>query len=225
MCSLVAFWGVCGSQGVTHEFSAPYTPQQNGVVERKNRTLIDMARTMLGEFKTPERFWSEAVNTACHAINRVYLHRLLNETSYELLTSNKPNVSYFRVFGSKCYILVKKGRNSKFAPKAVEGLLLGYDSNTKAYRVFNKSSGLVEVSSDVVFDETNGSPREQVVDLDDVDEEDVPTAEYAPWRLEMCDHRNIKSKINLLPQQRCNPQLKMMNRFIKKRHVIKGSTR
>jgi hypothetical protein len=69
---------------------------------------------------------------------------------------------------------VKKGRNSKFAPKAVEGFLLGYDSNTKAYRVFNKSSGLVEASSDVVFDETNGSPREQV-DLDDVDEEDIPT--------------------------------------------------
>jgi hypothetical protein len=133
-----------------------------------------MARMMLGEFKTPERFWSEAVNIACHAINRVYLHRLLKKTSYVLLTGNKPNVSYFRVFGSKCYILVKKGRNSKFAPKAVEGFLLGYDSNTKAYRVFNKSSGLVEVSSDVVFDETNGSPREQV-DIDDVDEEDVPT--------------------------------------------------
>jgi hypothetical protein len=69
---------------------------------------------------------------------------------------------------------VKKGRHSKFAPKAVEGFLLGYDSNTKAYRVFNKSSGLVEVSSNVVFDETNGSPREQV-DLDDIYEE-IPTA-------------------------------------------------
>jgi transposase InsO family protein len=66
-------------EGIKHEFSAPYTPQQNGVVERKNRTLIYMARTMLGEFKTPERFWSEAVNTACHAINRVYLHRLLKK--------------------------------------------------------------------------------------------------------------------------------------------------
>jgi hypothetical protein len=115
------------------------------------------------------------VNTTCHAINRLYLHRLLKKTSYELLTGNKPNVSYFRVFGSKCYILVKKGRHSKFAPKVVEGFLLGYDSNTKAYKVFNKSSGLVEVSSDVVFDETNGSPREQV-DLDDIDEDDVPTA-------------------------------------------------
>jgi hypothetical protein len=70
---------------------------------------------------------------------------------------------------------VKKGRHSKFAPKAVEGFLLGYDSNRKAYRVFNKSSGLVEVSSDVVFDETNGCPREQV-DLDDVDEDEVSTA-------------------------------------------------
>jgi transposase InsO family protein len=130
-------------EGVKHEFSAPYTPQQNGVVERKNRMLIDMARMMLGEFKTPELFWSKAMNTACHAINRLYLHRLLKKTSYELLTGNKPNVSYFRVFGSKCYILVKKGRNSKFAPKAVEGFLLGYDSNTRAYRVFNKSSGLV----------------------------------------------------------------------------------
>jgi hypothetical protein len=70
---------------------------------------------------------------------------------------------------------VKKGRHSKFAPKAVEGFLLGYDSNTKAYRVFNKSSGLVEVSSDVVFDDTNGSPRGQV-NLDDIDEDDVLTA-------------------------------------------------
>jgi hypothetical protein len=209
-------------EGIKHEFSAPYTPQQNGVIERKNRMLIDMARTMLGEFKTPECFWSKAVNTACHAINRVYLHRLLKKTSYELLTGNKPNVSYFRVFGSKCYILAKKGRNSKFAPKAVEGFLLGYDSNTKAYRVFNKSSGLVEVSSDVVFDETNGSPREQVVDLDDVDEKMFQWPQYAPWRLEMCGHMNKMSEINLLHQQWFIPQLKTMNRFIKRRRVIKG---
>jgi transposase InsO family protein len=104
-------------EGIKHEFSAPYTPQQNGVVERKNRTLIDMARTMLGELKTPERFWSKVVNTACHAINRVYLHRLLKKTSYELLTGNKPNVSYFRVFGSKCYILVKKVGIPNLLPK------------------------------------------------------------------------------------------------------------
>jgi transposase InsO family protein len=71
-------------EGIKHEFSAPYTPQQNGVVERKNRTLIDMERTMLGEFQTPERFWLEAMNTTCHAINWVYLHRLLKKTSEQV---------------------------------------------------------------------------------------------------------------------------------------------
>jgi hypothetical protein len=142
-------------------------------VERKNRTLLDMARTTLDEYKTPDRFWAEAINTACYSINRLYLHRILKKTSYELVTAKKPNVSYFRVFGSKCFILIKRGRNSKFAPKAVEGFLHGYDSNTRAYRVFNKSIGLVEVSCDIVFDETNGSQVEQV-DLDELDDEEAP---------------------------------------------------
>jgi transposase InsO family protein len=164
--------GFLKDEGIKHEFSSPYTPQQNGVVERKNRTLLDMARTMLDEYKTPDRFWAEAINTACYSINRLYLHRILKKTSYELLTGKKPNVSYFRVFGSKCFILIKRGRKSKFAPKAVEGFLLSYDSNTMAYRVFNKSTGLVEVSCDIVFDETNGSQVEQV-DLDELDDEEA----------------------------------------------------
>jgi hypothetical protein len=130
-----------------------------------------MARTMLDEYRTPDRFWAEAINTACYSINRLYLHLILKKTSYELLTGKKPNVSYFRVFGSKCFIIVKRGRKSKFALKVVEGFLLGYDSNTRAYRVFNKSTGLVEVSCDIVFDETNGSQVEQV-DLDELDDEE-----------------------------------------------------
>jgi hypothetical protein len=142
-------------------------------VERKKRTLLNMARIMFDEYKTPDRFWAKAINTACYSINRLYLHWILKKTSYELLTGKKTNVSYFRVFGSKCFILVKRGRKSKFAPKAVEGFLLGYDSNTRAYRVFNKSTGLVEVSCDIVFDETNGFQVEQV-DLDELDDEEVP---------------------------------------------------
>jgi hypothetical protein len=165
--------GFLAEEGIKHELSSPYTPQQNGVVERKNRTLLDMARTMLDEYKTLDQFWAEAINTACYSINRLYLHRILKKTSYELLTSKKPNVSYFGVFGSKCFILIKRGRSSKFAPKAVEGFLLGYDSITRAYRVFNKSTRLVEVSYDIVFDETNGSQVEQV-DLDELDDEEAP---------------------------------------------------
>jgi hypothetical protein len=143
--------GFLEEEGIKHEFSSPYTSQQNGVVERKNKTLLDMVRTMLDEYKTLDRFWVEAINTACYSINRLYLHRILKKTSYELLTGKKPIVLYFGVFGSKCFILIKKGRKSKFAPKVVEGFLLGYDSNTRAYRVFNKSTGLVEVSYDIVF--------------------------------------------------------------------------
>jgi transposase InsO family protein len=113
--------GFLEEEGIKHEFSSPYTHQQNGVVERKNITLLDMARTMLDEYKTLDRFWAETINTVCYSINRLYLHRILKKTSYKLLTGKKLNVSYFRVFGSKCFILIKRGRNYKFAPKAVEG--------------------------------------------------------------------------------------------------------
>jgi hypothetical protein len=116
---------------------------------------------------------------------------------------------------------VKKGRHSKFAPKAVEGFLLGYDSNTKAYRVFNKSSGLVEVSSDVVFDETNGSPREQV-DLDDIDEDDVPTVAMRTMAIEDVRPQEQEEQDQPSSSTMVHPQLKMMDRFLKKKHVIKG---
>jgi hypothetical protein len=145
------------------------TLQQNGAAERKNHTLIEMARTILDEYKTSNRFWEEAINTTCHATNRLYLRKLLKKTSYELLTGNKPNVSYFRVFRSKCYVLPKRSKSSKFAHKVYEGFLLGYDSNSRAYCVFNVTIGCVETTCDAVFDETNGSQKEQV-DLDLVDD-------------------------------------------------------
>nr|AAK70631.1 Putative copia-type pol polyprotein [Oryza sativa Japonica Group]AAM47283.1 Putative copia-type pol polyprotein [Oryza sativa Japonica Group] len=150
-------------EGIKHEFSAPYGPPQNGIVERKNRTLIEAARAMLDEYKTSDVFWAEAVSTACHAINRLYLHKILKKTSYELLSGKKPNVSYFCVFGSKYFILSKRPRSSKFSSKVDEGFLLGYESNAHAYCVFNRTSGIVEVTRDVTFDESNGSQGEQVV--------------------------------------------------------------
>jgi hypothetical protein len=107
-------------------------------VERKNRTLIDLARTMFEECKMLDWFWAEAINTSCHTINRLYLHQLLKKTSYALQTSNKYNVSYFIIFGRKCYILVKKGRNSKFAPKTVEGFY---------YLVMIQTQGHIESST------------------------------------------------------------------------------
>ena len=117
---------------------------------------------MLDEYKTPDSFWAEAINTACHAINRLYIHKYLGKTPYEIITGNKPKVHYFRVFGCKCFILNKKTKTSKFAPKVDEGFLLGYGTNEHAYRVFNKTTGCVEITVAVKFDESNGSQVEQV---------------------------------------------------------------
>jgi hypothetical protein len=185
-------------EGNNHEFLAPYTPQQNGVAERKNCTLIEMARTMHDEYKTLDRFWMEAINMTCHATNCLYLHKLLKKISYELLTSNKPNVSYFRVFGSKCYVLHKRSKSSKFAPKVYEGFLLGHDSNSLAYHIFIVTTGCVETTYRVVFDETNGSQEEQV-DLDLVDDEDAP-----------CDALQRMATGNVRPQNP-NDQSQKMN--------------
>jgi transposase InsO family protein len=85
-------------EGIKHEFSIPYAPQQNGVTERKNRTLLQMARTMLDEYKISDQFWTKAINTTYHATNRLYLHKLLKKASYDLPTGRKPSVSYFQVF-------------------------------------------------------------------------------------------------------------------------------
>jgi hypothetical protein len=149
-----------------------YTPQQNEVAERKNRTLIEMIRIMLDEYKTFDHFWAEVVNMTCHVNNRLYLHKLLKKTSHEFLTGKKPSVSYFRVFRSKYYVLQNKSKSSKFSTKVYECFLLSYDSNSHAYCVFNKDFSCVEITFDVVFDETNGSQEEQV-DLNLVDGEEA----------------------------------------------------
>ncbi|KAK1650786.1 hypothetical protein QYE76_068591 [Lolium multiflorum] len=149
-------------EGIKHEFS-PYTPQQNGVVERKNRTIIEMARTMLSEFNSPHNFWGEAISTAVHYSNRLFLRPLHNKTPYELLTGNKPNVMYIRVFGCKCLVKNNKGKLGKFETRTIEGIFVGYAENSHAYRYYNRSTGTIEVSCDVVFLEDNGSQVEQVV--------------------------------------------------------------
>src|SRR3954463_5372690 len=158
--------------GITHEFSAPYTPQQNGVIERKNRTLIEMARTMLAEYNTPLIWWAEAINTACHIVNRVYLHKFLKKTSYELMVGKKPNVSYFKVFGAPCWIR-EPHHQSKFEPKAYEGFMIGYGLESHTYRVFNKNHHKIVETVDVRFDESDGSQREHLPhDLDEAPPEE-----------------------------------------------------
>ncbi|GJX84968.1 retrovirus-related pol polyprotein from transposon TNT 1-94 [Tanacetum coccineum] len=120
----VQFGEFCNANGITHNFSAPRTPQSNGVVERKNRTLQEMSRTMLNEQSLPQKFWCNAVDTSTYILNRILIRAILGKTPYELLRGRKPTLDYFRVFGSKCFILNTKDYLTKFDPKSYEGVFL-----------------------------------------------------------------------------------------------------
>ena len=99
----------CSDHGLDHQLSSSYTPPQNGVVECKNCTLVEMARTMLNEHRTSRRFWAEAVNMACYVANCIFLRAYLGKTSYELRYERQPRVSHLRAFGCRCFVLKKGG--------------------------------------------------------------------------------------------------------------------
>jgi hypothetical protein len=97
-------------------------------VEQKNRTLVEMARMMLDEYRTPRRFWANAINTACYISNHIFLHSILNLTPFELHFGRKPSVSHLKPFGCKCFIL-KCGNLDKFDSCSSDSILLGYTPN------------------------------------------------------------------------------------------------
>ncbi|WVZ97546.1 hypothetical protein U9M48_043072 [Paspalum notatum var. saurae] len=148
------FKNFCRDLGLEHQFSSPYTPPQNGVVERKNRTLVEMARTMLDEHRTPRRFWAEAVNTACYIANQIFLRAFLGKTSYELRFGRQPSVKHLRAFGCRCFVLKKAGHLDKFEPRCLDGIFLGYASNSRAFRVWILEAKQVVETCEVSFDET-----------------------------------------------------------------------
>ncbi|GJY73389.1 putative ribonuclease H-like domain-containing protein [Tanacetum coccineum] len=141
----------CGEKGIKQEFSNARTPQQNGVAERMNRTLIEAARTMLADSLLPTTFWAEAVNTACYTFNRVRVTKPQNKTPYELLFGHKPILSYIRPFGCHVTILNTLSPLGKFDGKSDEGFLVGYSVNSKAFRVYNLVTKRVEVNLHVNF--------------------------------------------------------------------------
>ncbi|KAK2426713.1 putative mitochondrial protein [Trifolium repens] len=153
----------CSTDGIKHEYSSPITPQQNGVVERKNRTIQESARVMLHAKNIPYHFWAEAMNTACYIHNRVTLRKSTSSTLYELWKERKPTVKHFHVFGSKCYILADREQRRKLDPKSDEGIFLGYSTNSRAYRVYNSKTQVVMEYVNVVVKDT---PLEKNDDID-----------------------------------------------------------
>nr|GEY70407.1 retrovirus-related Pol polyprotein from transposon TNT 1-94 [Tanacetum cinerariifolium] len=135
----------------SREFSVPKTPQQNDIAERKNRTLIEAARTMLVDSLLPILFWAEAVNTAFYVQNRVLVTKPHNKTPYELLHGRTPSIGFMRPFGCPVTILNTLDSLGKFEGNVDEGFLVGYSINSKAFRVFNSRTRIIQETLHVNF--------------------------------------------------------------------------
>ncbi|GKA79674.1 ribonuclease H-like domain-containing protein [Tanacetum coccineum] len=174
----------CGSKGIKREYSNARTPQQNGVAERKNMTLIEAARTMLADLFLPNTFWAEAVSTACYVLNRVLVTKPQNKTPYELITGKIPIISYIRPFGCHVTILNTIDHLGKFDGKSNEGFLVGYSLNSKAFRVYNLETKRVEENLHITFLENKpnvaGKGPNWLFDLDYL----IDSMNYQPVRSE-----------------------------------------
>ncbi|GJU41029.1 ribonuclease H-like domain-containing protein [Tanacetum coccineum] len=163
------------------EYSIARTPQQNGVAERKNRTLIEAARTMLADSLLPIQFWAEAVHTACYVLNRVLVTKPQMKTPYELLMGKSPNISFMKPFGCPLTILNTLDHLGKFEGKSEEGYLLGYSTNSKGFRVYNRVTRKVQDCLHVDFLENQmnqkGKGPDWMFDLDIL----TPSLNYIPF--------------------------------------------
>nr|GEW58539.1 Gag-Pol polyprotein [Tanacetum cinerariifolium] len=141
------------AEGIQHQTSIARTPEKNSVVERQNRTLVEAARTMLSAAKVPLFFWAEAIATACFTQNRSLVIHRHEKTTYHIINDRKPSVKFFHIFDSVCYI-VRDGENlDKMKEKGDECIFVGYSTQSRAYRVFNKRTRVIMKSIHVNFDE------------------------------------------------------------------------
>ncbi|GKB44517.1 ribonuclease H-like domain-containing protein [Tanacetum coccineum] len=180
----------CRQKGIKREYSVARTPQQNGVAERKNRTLIKAARTMLADSLLPTLFWAEAVNIACYVLNRVLVTKPHNKTPYELIIGRAPSISFMRPFGCPVTILNTLDPLGKFDGKAEEGFLVGYSVNSKAFRVTAGN----QTNKNARSQETNGNTGlKKNVDAGETEEENVSTQQYIVFPLWSSISSNYKS--------------------------------
>nr|GFC51591.1 retrovirus-related Pol polyprotein from transposon TNT 1-94 [Tanacetum cinerariifolium] len=141
------------AEGIHHQTSVARTPEQNGVVERRNHNLVEAARTMLSVAKVPLYFWAEAIATACFTQNRSLVIPRHEKTPYHIINERKPSVKFFHIFGSVCYI-VRDGENlDKIKEKGDECIIVGYSTQSRACRVFNKRTRVIMESIHVNLDE------------------------------------------------------------------------
>nr|KYP50278.1 Retrovirus-related Pol polyprotein from transposon TNT 1-94 [Cajanus cajan] len=143
----------CQKTGIKRQLTTAYTPQQNGVAERKNRTIMNLVRTLLSEKKLPKSFWPEAVNWVAYVLNRSPTLAVKNQMPEEAWSGVKPSVEHFRVFGCVTHVHVPDARRTKLENKSCKCVLLGMSEESKGYRLYNPITRKIVISRDVVFEE------------------------------------------------------------------------
>jgi transposase InsO family protein len=143
----------CEKQGMERQLTVAYSPQQNGVAERRNRTICEMGRSMLIEKGMPVTFWAEAVNTAVYIQNRCYTTSVAEKTPFEAFTGRKPGVKHLKVFGCLCYTHIPASLRQKWDSKAGKGVFVGYGSCEKGYRIYDLKTEKIVLSRSVIFSE------------------------------------------------------------------------
>ncbi|KAL0641314.1 hypothetical protein Bca4012_102595 [Brassica carinata] len=156
-----AFKSHLAKHGIVHQTSCPYTPQQNGVAERKNRHLMEVARSMMFHANVPKRFWGDAVQTACYLINRVPTKILKNLSPFEVLNKSKPFIDHLRVFGCVCYVMTPGEQRNKLEAKSTKAMFIGYSITQKGYKCYDPEARRVMVSREVKFIESKGYYEEK----------------------------------------------------------------
>ncbi|GJS46406.1 retrovirus-related pol polyprotein from transposon TNT 1-94 [Tanacetum coccineum] len=178
----------CDEKGISQNFSSPYTPEQNGVAKRKNRTLIEAVRTMLSRYVFSKQYWTEAVATACYTQNKSTIVTRHLKTPYEIFCKRIPNINFLHVFGCPVYIHNHKDHLGKFNEKANDGYLLGYSLVSKAFRVFNTRRQQTEETYHIRFDESPNTIKFSKPSVDNINIAEIkiyPPDEYLhpyePW--------------------------------------------
>ncbi|KAJ9561599.1 hypothetical protein OSB04_006759 [Centaurea solstitialis] len=144
------FDAFCEENGIKHERTSPFTPQQNGLAERKNRTLVEMVNCMLNQSGLPTNLWGEALLTACHIHNRI-TSRVIPTSPYELWKGRKPEIDYMKVWGCVAYYRTPDPKRSKLGDRAMKSIFVGYAMNSVAYRFLDNESGVIVESRDADF--------------------------------------------------------------------------
>ena len=215
------FSSFCEEHRIIHQRTSPYTPQQNGLAERKNRTLVDMVNSMLLSSQLPFNLWGEALLSVCHIHNRIP-SKITKTSPYELWNGRKPNLSYIRVWGCLAFYRVPDPKRTKLGPREMKSVFVGYAKNSKTYMLLDLESNVIMESRDVQFLENktrDDSTNESTSLSGGVNETNIPNRSSSPL---LVDNKNtkIQEQVEIRRSQRTKKEKVLDPDFISSQAIV-----